>query len=66
MLASRTSGAVRELSAAQVVRSLPRSGMPGGDMQPLQQQALAGQQQRQQQQQVLAEDGVVLMLARNR
>ncbi len=57
VLASRTSGAVRELSAAQVVRSLPRSGMPGGDMQPLQQQALAGQQQQQQQQQVLAEDG---------
>ena len=51
VLASRTSAAVRELSAAQVVRSLPRSPMSAADLHPLQQQALAGQQQQQQQQQ---------------
>ncbi len=49
VLASRTSSAVRELSAAQVVRSLRRPVT--ADMHPVQQQALAGQQQQQQQQQ---------------
>ena len=51
VLASRTSPAARELSAAQVVRTLTRAGIAGADMHPLQQQAITGHQQQQQQQQ---------------
>ncbi len=51
VLASRTSPATRELAAAQVVRTLPRTGLTGADMHPLQQQAMTGHQQQQQQQQ---------------
>ena len=50
VLASRASAAARELAAAQVVRTLPRATSTV-DMQPVQQQALAGNQQQQQQQQ---------------
>ena len=50
VLASRSSSAGRELSAAQVVRSLPRSAAVAAESHPLQQQALTGQQQQQQQQ----------------
>ena len=49
VLASRASAATRELSAAQVVRTLPRSAAT--EMHPPPQQVLAGNQQRQQQQQ---------------
>ena len=51
VLASRTSPAARELTAAQVVRTLSRPGVGVADMQPPQQKALAGHQQQQQQQQ---------------
>ena len=50
VLASRTSGGSRELSAAQVVRTLPRS-TTATDMHPPQQQSMTDQQQQQQQQQ---------------
>jgi uncharacterized circularly permuted ATP-grasp superfamily protein len=50
VLASRTSAASRELSAAQVVRTLPRASL-STEMQPLQQQSMASNQQQQQQQQ---------------
>jgi uncharacterized circularly permuted ATP-grasp superfamily protein len=49
VLASRTSAAVRELAAAQVVRTLPKSGS-SAEMPPPQQQAMSDQQQQQQQQ----------------
>jgi len=48
VLASRTSGGSRELSAAQVVRTLPRS-TTATDMHPPQQQSMTDQQQQQQQ-----------------
>jgi uncharacterized circularly permuted ATP-grasp superfamily protein len=50
VLASRASEASRELAAAQVVRTLPRGSL-STEMQPVQQQSLAGNQQQQQQQQ---------------
>ena len=50
VLASRASAATRELSAAQVVRTLPRS-TAAAEMHPPQQQAIAGHQHQQQQQQ---------------
>lgn len=50
VLASRASAATRELSAAQVVRTLPRS-TAAAEMQPQQQRTLNGHQQQQQQQQ---------------
>ena len=50
VLASRASAASRELSAAQVVRTLPRASL-SAEMQPAQQQSMAGNQQQQQQQQ---------------
>lgn len=50
VLASRTSAATRELAAAQVVRTLPRSTI-AADMHPVQQQSVTGHQQQQQQQQ---------------
>ena len=48
VLASRSSAAARELGAAQVVRTLPRSPA-AAESHPLQQQAMTGQQQQQQQ-----------------
>ena len=50
VLASRTSAASRELSAAQVVRTLPRGSL-STEMKPVQQQSMADNQQQQQQQQ---------------
>ena len=49
VLASRSSAAAREMSAARVVRTLPRAA--ASEMHPLQQQTVSGQQQQQQQQQ---------------
>jgi len=54
VLASRTSAASRELAAAQVVRTLPRSSL-SSEMQPVQQQSMADSQQQQQQQQQQSE-----------
>jgi uncharacterized circularly permuted ATP-grasp superfamily protein len=55
VLASRASAASRELSAAQVVRTLPRSA--AAETQPVEQQPVSGHQHQQQQQQQQQQSG---------